>query len=1125
MFVLKQGPPANVYDGAVMESASSGTPISAAVERLKSLCQGFCKVSKTLANNEVQDCARLGEALKTHLRNKSEQLLAASRHQPVLYSYSSDATAILCQHVAEARQGTHTVVRKGRVLHELLMQRGFLRATSPSGDDQVALLIRDPLPLSVGKKSWNLFAAGAGFFPLLRHCGHEGICISHFVADRLAFSSLDRMFRQRQKAYYTPGMGPPLGEEAPLKEMTDWHVGCACAAHDAHNALKWSLSSFSGPEVVKDMHVVLEALRNSFAILHAHLPRFLATHLAFRDAIDNSSATEDFWRTMGVDVENLDRVTEVAPWWDGSHLTVCATLKDDPDCLEKVSAVFLYFCRWRAFTETRWATIGPACRALVCCLCVGLEKLVSITRADTTVTDYNLHGFSRLSPSLKKFAVIAALASVVPDALLVELLADDRVVKRSETLRETVMEEMHWIESIGDSVWARLGFVVGAHSSPSELRHCVVHSASVAFAFVHKRIFQELESLPWRLAVGDIDQNLADLEESQEPISDMCAHRVRQLLRAGYNRATLKEAVSLLREVPWTSVPVEQAHGSCAVIHRQHPMYSLDTLAHRALVHQCRHLFVKDPEERKLDKQQAVVDALKKKQPGRVSGRHAFMGALAQSVKATLPAGSKMPANATHELMRQHTTLYKNLDPQAMAVWDKVAELRSEVKAQAAQEEVTYRTATLDLQRSRYEVSLAEGMWTRTSLARFSDSDWAEMVVLMDSPSFARSEVTKLRAKALAPPEVPPQAVVEQLESCPVHASPPEVRMMPWWLKRLCQQRDELIGCILLTSLEEGALGYYFLHATKSPFHAMFLPVRMNCPPLPPLLGTSEEGTLAEWDSWTKWGFDFDPGVFVSDHRLGFPAEQKILVIQDVFFQPGCRLVGGREAENLEKVLEQAPAAPVPEPAQPNRSAKARKSAEQEALAQYPWLAEYLGKSGPSSSKRAKTSPDERGPAHEPPELDDAAMALVWEKIEAFRQQWGIDGTNHGADFVTAVKGGAWTQRHLGIAVERVTADARKGAPSLFCQTYGFNQGMSFTLKRYGDLNCSALALEWCRRMQFWFDLWLEQGDTKYRFSAEELLSYEEAPGWRAFCDNAPSVGVLADRINAIRGLFPQSPS
>jgi len=186
-------------------------------------------------------------------------------------------------------------------------------------------------------------------------------------------------------------------------------------------------------------------------------------------------------------------------------------------------------------------------------------------------------------------------------------------------------------------------------------------------------------------------------------------------------------------------------------------------------------------------------------------------------------------------------------------------------------------------------------------------------------------------------------------------------------------------------------------------------------------------------------------------------------------------------------------------------------------------LAEYLGKGGSSSSKRAKTSSDQGG--HEPPELDDAAMAMVWQKLDDFRQQWGMDGASHGADFVTAVKGGTWTQRHLGVAVERVTADARKGAPSQFCQTYGFNQGVSFTLSRYGDLNCSVLALEWCRRMQFWFDLWLEQGNTKYCFSAEELLSYEETPEWMAFCENAPSTGALADRISAIRGLFPQSPS
>jgi hypothetical protein len=152
-----------VYNGAAMASASSGNPVSAAVEWLKSIGQGFCKVGKVLAKDEEHLCAKFGEVLKAHLKNKSERLLAAAKHQPVLYSYSSDATALLCQHVAEAGQGDHKVVRRGRVLHELLMQRGFLKASLPTGDEQVAVLIRDPLPLTAGKRSLNLFTAGAAF--------------------------------------------------------------------------------------------------------------------------------------------------------------------------------------------------------------------------------------------------------------------------------------------------------------------------------------------------------------------------------------------------------------------------------------------------------------------------------------------------------------------------------------------------------------------------------------------------------------------------------------------------------------------------------------------------------------------------------------------------------------------------------------------------------------------------------------------------------------------------------------------------------------------------------------------------------------------------------------------------
>ena len=53
--------------------------------------------------------------------------------------------------------------RKGKVLHEFLMHRGFLKSATPSGEYLVALLVDLPVPLSSGKSHWHLFSAAAQF--------------------------------------------------------------------------------------------------------------------------------------------------------------------------------------------------------------------------------------------------------------------------------------------------------------------------------------------------------------------------------------------------------------------------------------------------------------------------------------------------------------------------------------------------------------------------------------------------------------------------------------------------------------------------------------------------------------------------------------------------------------------------------------------------------------------------------------------------------------------------------------------------------------------------------------------------------------------------------------------------
>ena len=80
----------------------------------------------------------------------------------------------------------------------------------------------------------------------------------------------------------------------------------------------------------------------------------------------------------------------------------------------------------------------------------------------------------------------------------------------------------------------------------------------------------------WNLAQGDIAANLEALSESSTAATDTTTAQIKSLLGLGYNRAALADAVALLREVPWSTLGVEQAHGSVACIRKlQTPLCSI----------------------------------------------------------------------------------------------------------------------------------------------------------------------------------------------------------------------------------------------------------------------------------------------------------------------------------------------------------------------------------------------------------------------------------------------------------------------------------------------------------------------------------------------------------------------
>ena len=142
-------------------------------------------------------------------------------------------------------------------------------------------------------------------------------------------------------------------------------------------------------EMLKDFHIIVESLRNSFELLHQRLFGFLLTHLVCDLEVCSLEPVMEFWQLLGVEVEAnmLESVACVNPWWKDGMLHVSAALPDETDKLEKVSGVLLYLFLWRKFTDSRFCTIGPSLRAVLASLAVGLSGLVAVTREDPKAFD------------------------------------------------------------------------------------------------------------------------------------------------------------------------------------------------------------------------------------------------------------------------------------------------------------------------------------------------------------------------------------------------------------------------------------------------------------------------------------------------------------------------------------------------------------------------------------------------------------------------------------------------------------------------------------------------------------------------------------------------------------------
>ena len=973
----------------------------------------FCTVGRTIQREEVELLGRLGEVLKANVKARVSTFLQRHAGQPVLYSYQSDATSGLVFSSVVQHSYGKKVARSGKTLIEFLVQRALYKARSPSGQVFVEELYRDPVPLHDGKGAWPLFTAGCQFAPLLRQAGHQGICLTHVIFDRAVQAPLARNFERRTEGYYVTGVGPDLGPDCKEKWWTDLCVANGCACHDISNSFKWALNPFIQENLLKDLYIVVESLRNSFTILQASMRKFLIKYLSFRpEGATTGAAAAWFWQVMGVEVDMMEAVLEVSPWWEGERLWVNSELANDRGNLGKITTVLQYLFKWRKFTETRFLSVGSSCRGVVASLAVGLSALVEIARATPGCTDYHISGFGRLSPAVLEYMVVAAVSSWAPDSLMAEVMEDDRLLKRVASLKEIFATEIVWLDSLPLPVWEMLSSIAGPAQSHSVLRHKVLTAVHVSAAYIDRKLFQVLGALPWRLAVGDIVANLRELAGMDGDGLDSCSAKLRQLQQMGYSEALLVDAVTLLGEVPWSTLLVEQGHGSTAASHRLRPTYAIDMLAKRALLHQCRHLFFPSLYDKAQQKLNTKREVLQRRNPKKSSGQTAYLGwlCLVAREKVAEEGKSILPRWMVQDLVRQHSSRFKDLPPLLQEHFEEEAAALARYRQLSLDEEVLDTMQSLDLLHARHLEELCTvGPRNVCGAVRFGEQDFVAMAELLAQADFSGASARALRELAMRSPAPPPVQVRAQFEAVVLPGATAQ-RKMPPWLPGVCINRNWFQGTAFLADEAEGSKAFLFLYATQQPYAASFLAMEKVEKVFPYLDASEPEVLPGVLSQLYQRYFSFKLGDTVPESAVHFPEGAEVKVVDCCFFLHSGTIATDMDPEPLSELLQRLPAKAQATKAQESKRPSTKGAHLEGLLDDMPWLDEYISSSRvpggqPSSSASVQRPEPLGGNALGPQDVPEDEAVALWEHLHLKRKELEIERPLTLVDFTLEIRG------------------------------------------------------------------------------------------------------------------------
>ncbi|CAK0909364.1 unnamed protein product [Prorocentrum cordatum] len=656
------------------------------------LIKQFCRPSCSANDADMLQLSRLLEVTKRWLHERFVRFVRSAKDRPLLMSYSCDGAPT----VSTARKtfGTAllpTIRRSGKGCDEYLVHTVFAAFHDGSGVVRCTKM-REPMPMTAGKCTPPIFAAAMQFHQTLPQLNHQGISVHHYSWDRALFSSMRTLYRKYHVHLIHNNLdGGPNEMSQQLRYHLNWPVFTGCGLHDAHKGQEWALhAEYADGDILRRVHIAVESLRNSYTQLMRWMPLLVASiDVVPAEECLPEETLRALWGVLGVPGVLLEELVGWRLCCVGGKLQATTAVHGDvPDFFDRISYCIASLWKFTKFSESRWVSVGWACKRVACAILSGVDIVVRAVQDDPHEINWYINGWGDLREDGRHLVFVCAVSTKVSDTILALMLHDARLAKNIDEVETKAFKSLQTVAEIDASVWRVFADACYEGCPPLSLQSKAIHCAQVSLALVTWRALDDARGLPWSLATGDVDGKLDALAAGDMP-QDAVAARVYCLLQCGWPRADIKRGLSLLLECPWSTRCAEQLHASLTLMKRYHPDAGQETLIVRAGVHSMRLLL---PGLNALEKQAAVrrekLARLGRKCPEKITGRHIFLKELVDlAVSKRQARGLVGAGGADKKLVARHGAKWNAMGPRSHQSFDNAAIVERQAKRRRIEDE------------------------------------------------------------------------------------------------------------------------------------------------------------------------------------------------------------------------------------------------------------------------------------------------------------------------------------------------------------------------------------------------------------------------------------------------------